>query len=451
MSGARRGALRAAARAVCLAVLWVVSWPAIASCQGYRAESNGTVGEGLTANAAIAPWPAAFCGGVEPAGYCSYPHSEELISTTDIGNGNLRKTWRIRWCTIGSEPCSQGTGWNDYGNLSISTSNATITNCGADQCAGKAGQLTQRNLTIGWSRIDANAEALIPSLYETPGWADGGIDNAVALVGTTQCDGACSYVVGNPKMAWHAQEPAPETGLYRLSVTYEATWTGSQCSDVSDPANPASPSPPCDGAFGTINGKPICVQQPGAPADPTIQHPAAKLGNPAAGGDGTSPLGSAGEGPGGAGGGPGRGSDGDLRGSSGAHGTPGGTGGRGEDPQGKDPCGLPDTPKCKLDESGTPDGSGAYTGAQSALDQYGQDATAMVEAAAAEDRDVDWSLGFSLPSSCSAIELPAFAPYVEAVDVCAYQPMIHDLMSLVWIAATIFGCAGFVHRAATGG
>lgn len=110
-------------------------------------------------------------------------------------------------------------------------------------------------------------------------------------------------------------------------------------------------------------------------------------------------------------------------------------------------CGLPNTPPCKIDETGTP--------AADPLDKTGQD-----DAKAKFDQELGglgakdapaWTWTFQLPSSCSPIATPAFAPWLTAVDVCPYQPVIHDLMSLAWIAATVFGCVALVNRAQTGG
>lgn len=102
------------------------------------------------------------------------------------------------------------------------------------------------------------------------------------------------------------------------------------------------------------------------------------------------------------------------------------------------PCGLPDSPACKIDETGTPVG----------IDQDPQ--TKIIEALkdpkkVATDPSaffpkmpvLNWS--FKLPTGCSAIPLAAFAPFLTAVDICQFQPTFHDLMSVVWIIGGLFG------------
>lgn len=108
-------------------------------------------------------------------------------------------------------------------------------------------------------------------------------------------------------------------------------------------------------------------------------------------------------------------------------------------------CGLPDTPPCKIDESGTPewdakDGSADAGGIFAALGACLADISSCVPALP----DLSWS--FSLPSSCAAIPTPGFEPFLSEVNICPYQPTIHDLMSMVWAAAGLFAGIAMVGR-----
>jgi hypothetical protein len=108
-------------------------------------------------------------------------------------------------------------------------------------------------------------------------------------------------------------------------------------------------------------------------------------------------------------------------------------------------CGLPDTPPCKIDESGTPewdakDGSADAGGIFAALGACLADIASCVPALP----DLSWS--FSLPSSCAAIPTPGFEPFLSEVNICPYQPTIHDLMSMVWAAAGLFAGIAMVGR-----
>lgn len=109
-------------------------------------------------------------------------------------------------------------------------------------------------------------------------------------------------------------------------------------------------------------------------------------------------------------------------------------------------CGLPGTPPCKIDETGTPN---------TATPLPTQDLDQAKDSLIGKFGDLgipapEWTWSFSFPSGCSVIALPAFAPWLTQIDVCQFQPVVHDLMSLAWIAATIFGCVAMVGAALRG-
>lgn len=106
-------------------------------------------------------------------------------------------------------------------------------------------------------------------------------------------------------------------------------------------------------------------------------------------------------------------------------------------------CGLPGKPKCLIDETGTPaDKAESFEPAKTELDTAkttASDAITAAEGIAAPS----WSFTFQLPTGC--------APYVTGIrgfimNVCEYQSTIHDLLSMVWAAATAFACIGMVGR-----
>lgn len=104
-------------------------------------------------------------------------------------------------------------------------------------------------------------------------------------------------------------------------------------------------------------------------------------------------------------------------------------------------CGLPDTPPCKIYETGTPsppedDGENTFKGLiPNCLKQDWRSCFP-------ELPDINWS--FSLPSGCGPIPVP-FGKYgFSEVNICPWQGMIHDLMSMLWAAAGLFGAIGIL-------
>jgi len=109
-------------------------------------------------------------------------------------------------------------------------------------------------------------------------------------------------------------------------------------------------------------------------------------------------------------------------------------------------CGLPNTPPCKIDETGTPtapantstaDANGIFAGILTCVTTPSSCLPALP--------DMNWS--FSLPTSCAPIPLSGFEAYsVNSVDICPYQTTIHDLMSLLWAAAGLFGAVSIIFK-----
>jgi hypothetical protein len=57
---------------------------------------------------------------------------------------------------------------------------------------------------------------------------------------------------------------------------------------------------------------------------------------------------------------------------------------------------------------------------------------------------INWS--FALPTHCSVISIPAFAPVLDSIDVCQFQPIFHQIMSVVWVLGGLFGSIGLFWR-----
>lgn len=104
-------------------------------------------------------------------------------------------------------------------------------------------------------------------------------------------------------------------------------------------------------------------------------------------------------------------------------------------------CGLPGTPKCMIDETGTP------TTFEELPDP---DAVLAPLLELPDVADVAWTWSFSLPSSCSVLNVGTFAGKTVTLDLCQWQPMVHSIVGMVWMMLTAFGCIALVGRTLQG-
>lgn len=111
------------------------------------------------------------------------------------------------------------------------------------------------------------------------------------------------------------------------------------------------------------------------------------------------------------------------------------------------PCGIAGTPPCavKVDETGVPTEVAELADTQKLADQ----STAPIDRV--EDPSFwpsrpEVTFDFALPTACSPLSIPAFAPFLEQIDVCEFQPMFHSIMELVWILGALFGAIGLFWR-----
>lgn len=367
--------------------------------------------------------------------------SASAALTAWAGNANTFATW-----DAGANACLYTLSGSPSGTLSESQRTG-------DYCANPcvAGQHSTMNVTTGWARTSTpDANDMVVDYWTT-----------AAAINAPRCDGQCVVNLSALVASYRSQIPAAN-GLHRVSEDINVVSTGQQCSAASSDADPNTPPASCPGYVGKVNGKDVCVGTASTPLPQTPKTPGTPpdtAGNPAAG---PMPSTGSGSGSGGEGRTPVTGNGGNTGGGSSAA-TPGGgsqgngqvtTPGAGGTGGGTvevnvDTCGLPGKPACKIDESGTGNGSAAYDGAKGELSTYGSDAVGLVgTAGSASGKDTGWGFGFSLPTGCSALDMGA---YDFALNVCQFQPVIHDLLSLVWVAATLFLVIGMVGRAVGGG
>lgn len=103
----------------------------------------------------------------------------------------------------------------------------------------------------------------------------------------------------------------------------------------------------------------------------------------------------------------------------------------------KMPCGVSGTAPCsvKLDESGTPPLPPRPLGtAEDSLDAQKTAVGGAIDEAKVIQLPA-WTWTFQLPTGCTP--LPVFLDVI--LDPCEWQPMIHDLMSMIWAITGVFG------------
>ncbi|WP_312463289.1 hypothetical protein [Comamonas sp.] len=399
-----------------------------------------------------------------------------------IGELNFGLNWRAGSCPANSDASGGGcvckTGYSELGGKCVKP----------DQCEDNYGKPGIVNVTIGWK-------------YKDFGGADGDytasnyVGGKVNFPDTNKpvCSGGCmaTFDQSNPyDAAFHSTVPNSSTGLYRVSVDANVVYGNRACtaeeSDTpnSKAADKNTPDEKCDGDLGTIKlgdqpAKKVCV--PGAdkpvpgsgenvpkkPSDGSTK-PEDK-GNPPAG-----PKPETGEGSGTGGGGrtPSAGGGGNKGGPGGASkpgggtgggGTGGGTGGEeggeegGEDGEEKGgSCGGKDQPPCKIDETGTPDGTGAFdqANAELAAIDAARDST-LGGITNSEGKDTSWgtTFGWVNHGGCAPWMLGTLPPPINRnieVDICEIEKYTSPIVSFLWIITTVAMCAGLVFSAVSG-
>lgn len=328
------------------------------------------------------------------------------------------------------------------GNVSGTVSRRPV--C-TNQCAEKAGEISTTNVTRGWARSP--------------------LPNKADQLGTTSavpkhvCSGGCKFSVLGNEEAYRSQTPSDQ-GLYRLSSDVTVIQTDQACDGETDmtSANPSTADMACPGQVGELNGKPYCAIGPGTTGvdpngSPGTGASTDDKGNPKAG---PKPKDGEGSGTGGVGRTPTQGNGGNMGGPGGAAaggtGTkpgdkpPDGTKDKPEEGKEQEACGAPGQKPCKIDESGTPTGDGKFDKLHGDVDAA--KTSWVTEITGIKDmRWSDWTWTFQLPSGCVPLNLTDLG---VNIDVCRWQPVIHDIMSMVWAISTVMGCVYLVFRAQGG-
>ena len=327
--------------------------------------------------------------------------------------------------STGTTSCTCNSGYAEFGGACVPTST---------ECPVGQGKTTNR--TEGWARSsNPDANDLVSDLGPPS-----------TIYGYN--DGVCVGNITGVERCFRSQEPSAQ-GLYRTSCDYTMVVTGPSTSAGESNSDPTEPVASCPGFVGEVQGKAACVGTASSPLPAGTDAPnePTSAGNPSAG---PKPTTGPGSGSGGAGRTPTTGTGGNNGGPAGAAVGSGGSGPRSDGTeQTGEVCGASPLPPCnvKVDETGVPaEGTapGRFTQGNTDVDKVKTDADGFFS----DQRDItlpSWTWTFAFPSACTALVLPAFNDF--EIDVCQFQPMIHDLMSVLWVIAGIWGLIALFQRA----
>jgi len=111
-------------------------------------------------------------------------------------------------------------------------------------------------------------------------------------------------------------------------------------------------------------------------------------------------------------------------------------------------CGLPGKPPCVISELGVP--PPVRTDVSEEVASLMSPITACVADLAACLPDLpDVSFTIELPTTCDLIPVPGFEAFLDPIDICKHQPIFHQIMTVLWAAAGIFGAMSIVSRSST--
>lgn len=318
-------------------------------------------------------------------------------------------------------------------------------------CAASTGKTGTVNWTEGFTATKDEGDRKAVGGSYTPPPASGEMCQSGCLI---------SAQVTGPGVEYFVSQQPTDQGLYRRSRDMPYVNLGTACTVAANAPNvPTTPEPKCAGALGTVNNVQTCVSTPAAPVPTTQMSDPSKTpiaGNPSAGikpdtGEGSG-SGSAGRTPeagtGGNSGGSAVAAMGGKGGSAGGTATGTGTVKAPASGEQQAACGAPGQPICdvKINEGEMPKDATGFKDANEKLDDNVKALGDQIKSIQNEESKPSWSFSFQLPTGCSPYQVASFKGTSFTMDPCAYQSTIHDLMSMVWAAATAFCLIGMVGR-----
>jgi hypothetical protein len=128
-----------------------------------------------------------------------------------------------------------------------------------------------------------------------------------------------------------------------------------------------------------------------------------------------------------------------------------GTGGSGVNIELKT-CGRPGEPPCKIDETGTPDGATTGDDARKGIEDAAKGLETKLGQVVAGEGAPNASTGFFgsvlFPTTCTPFVLGNQRWGFYTLNFCQWQPVVHDLMTVIWSFFTILISLSMVFRTA---
>jgi hypothetical protein len=412
----------------------------------------------------VFPTAQAACSYVASAGGCGLTYQNPIYAIGDNGTATLG------WCN--GNAAGTGSNYQQWQKQAASytcpnggTLSGTTCTCPVGQtdtgtacvvaCPAVGASMGSQSLTVGWA------------LSPVPNAPDTVVNVSPSKIYGSQCVNSggnmCSAVHDLDQPVTHCwrSQTASSGGLYRQSCDYPMKSSGTTCTAAADsPSNPAEPAASCpSGTVGTVNGKSVCL---GTMPTTGINFGKSEVGGNPRAGTPTTDTNTTREPDTGAGGGP------DARGGPGVTVGAGGNVGTGSNKTAGtgtgsnapiqveveiDTCGLPGKPPCKIDETGTPTGAGAFAAADTAAQATENALKAVADTVVAGKSSTSWGFSIGLPTGCT--NPPAFVlPHAGinyTFDMCAHETLIHAVMSFLWAWFTLTAILGMVRRTVGGG
>ena len=114
-----------------------------------------------------------------------------------------------------------------------------------------------------------------------------------------------------------------------------------------------------------------------------------------------------------------------------------------------DPCGLPTTPPCAIDEKDTPKKDDLKTATDALKDAATERQGKLPDVTTSTGKNTSWTFSLSFPTACVPLNVDMRfhgKGQIVVLNPCTWIATIHELVSMVWAGATLFLVLGMVGR-----